>query len=144
MKYCVTTFATQGAISPQALMPQLRAFGYDGIELWSGDLSGEDFLSWYRRNDVHLSQVWPEETLSEDERTRLGALKALADQHDLAIPMISPYFDFTAGEQRWEESLAGDYAGSLRLIVCLGRRKGEWVGTATTALPVTSPVASSV
>jgi sugar phosphate isomerase/epimerase len=106
MKFCVTTFATQRVISPEDLMPKLQAFGYDGIELWSGDLSGEPYLAWYRQDSVRIADLWPDEALSEAEASRLKALKALADQHGLAIPMLSPYFDFTAGQQRWEESLA--------------------------------------
>jgi sugar phosphate isomerase/epimerase len=50
MKFSVTTFATQGVISPEELAPKLAAFGYDGIEIWSGDLPGDRFLSWWRED----------------------------------------------------------------------------------------------
>lgn len=106
MKFSVTTFATQGLISPEALMPKLAAWGYDGIELWSGDLSGPDYLAWYRRDSVRLAELWPDEELGEEERARLVALRDRAAENGLDISMISPYFEFTAGRQRWEESLA--------------------------------------
>ncbi len=47
--------------------------------------------------------------------------------------------EWAQGDLRWEEGLAGDYADSLRLIACMGRREGEWVGNATTAFAVRQP-----
>ena len=41
--------------------------------------------------------------------------------------------EWPQGDMRWEESLAGKYADSLRTIVCLGKRNDQWVGTASTA-----------
>jgi sugar phosphate isomerase/epimerase len=106
MKFSVTTFATRGLISPEALMPRLAEWGFDGIELWSGDLSGPDYLAWYRQDSVRLADLWPDEGLRDEERARLVALRERAEAHGLEISMLSPYFDFTAGQQRWDESLA--------------------------------------
>ena len=36
MKFCVTTYATQGAKLPEDLVPKLTEWGYDGIELQEG------------------------------------------------------------------------------------------------------------
>lgn len=106
MKFSVTTFATQGLISPEALMPKLAAWAYDGIELWSGDLSGPDYLAWYRSDSVRLADLWSGEELGEEERARLVSLRERAAENGLEISMLSPYFDFTAGPQRFQESLA--------------------------------------
>ena len=106
MKFCVTTLATQGVISPEELMPELHAWGYDGIELWSGDLSGEAYVGWYRRDEPRIAELWPAEELTKHEEQRLQSLRCLANANGLAIPMISPYFNFVGGRQRWEESLA--------------------------------------
>ena len=107
MKFSVTTFATKGIISAEELMPKLQTFGYDGIELWCGSLpGGEGHQTWFRQDTARIADVWPGDKPTEEELARLTNLKALADRHELAIPMISPYFDFTGGQQRWEESVA--------------------------------------
>lgn len=105
MQLSVTTLATEGAIAPKDLIPKLAAWGFDGIELWGGDLPGAQHVTWFREDSVRISDVYKGETASEEELAALAEIKALADQHGLAIPMISPYFDFIAGPQRWEESL---------------------------------------
>lgn len=105
MKFSVTTYGTQGVLSPEELMPKLEELGYDGIEIWAGDLPGAEHIAWYRYDSVRISEVWQGEELTEEELARLNRLKELAAQHNLAIPMIATYFDFTAGERRWEESL---------------------------------------
>lgn len=129
MKFSVTTYGTQGVISPEELMPKLAEFGYDGIEIWAGDLPGAEHMAWYRQDSVRISEVWEGQELTEAEVARLDDLKGLAAQYDLAIPTISTYFDFTAGEQRWQESLAVgrryiQYAlalGSPTIRTCAGR-----------------------
>jgi len=39
MKFCVTTYATQGILLPEQLIPKLAEWGYDGVELWGGKAS---------------------------------------------------------------------------------------------------------
>jgi sugar phosphate isomerase/epimerase len=130
MRFSVTTFASKGLISPQELMPRLQAWGYDGIELWVGDLpGGEGHIAWFRQNAVPMAEIWPGDEPTAGELKQLHSLKALAEGHGLSIPMISPYFDFTAGQRRWQESLAVgqrciQYAIALDapLIRCMGGR----------------------
>ena len=105
MKFSVTTFTTQGIISPEALMPKLAAWGYDGIELWAGDMPREGYMSWWRSDNVRIEDVWPDEELGDDEIATLTTYKELAAENGLEIVALAPYFDFTSGKQRWEESL---------------------------------------
>ena len=56
----------------------LAESGYQGIELW-GNHIGKD--------------------------TDIGALKFLLDSHNIEVPMVSPYFDFTDSKDKWQQSL---------------------------------------
>ncbi len=105
MKLSVTTLGTLKVISPENLMPKLEQWGYDGIELWGGDLPGSEHTKWYQDDSVRIADVYPGDRATQQELDRIMELKALADKHNLEIPMISNYFDFIAGKQRWEESI---------------------------------------
>ena len=105
MKISVTTLGTFGAISPQDLMPKLAQWGYDGIELWGGDLPGAEHVKWYQDNSVRIKDVFKGDRAGDEEMAQIEGLKSLADKNGLAIPMISTYFDFIADRQRWEDSL---------------------------------------
>ena len=106
MKLSVTTLGTKGTISPEDLMPRLKAWGYDGIELWGGDLPGGEHVQWYQENNVRISDVYKGDKATAEEIDKVIAIKALATKHGLEVPMIAPYFDFLQGKQRWEESIA--------------------------------------
>ncbi len=106
IKFSVTTLATEGVIAPVDLMPKLAAWGYDGIELWGGDLPGAEHVTWFRDDSVRIADVYRGGQASGQELGALAGLKAIADRAGLAIPMISPYFDFISGSQRFDESLA--------------------------------------
>ncbi len=105
MKLSVTTLGTKGTISPEGLMPKLKAWGYDGIELWGGDLPGAEHVQWYQEDNVRISDIYKGDKASAQEIDKVIALKALATKNGLAVPMIAPYFDFLQGKQRWEESI---------------------------------------
>jgi sugar phosphate isomerase/epimerase len=105
VKISVTTLGTLNVISPEDLMPKLEQWGYDGIELWGGDLPGSEHVKWYQDNSVRIADVYSSDRASQEELDRIVELKSLAERHHLEIPMISAYFDFIAGKQRWEESL---------------------------------------
>jgi sugar phosphate isomerase/epimerase len=96
---------TLNVISPEDLMPKLEQWGYDGIELWGGDLPGGEHVKWYQDNSVRIADVYSSDRATQEELDRIMELKSLAERHHLEIPMISAYFDFIAGKQRWEESL---------------------------------------
>ena len=105
MKLCVTTRATRGIISPEDLMPKLKAWGYGGIEMWGRDLPGAGHVQWYEDTTVRIGDVYRGDRATDEEIDRVVALKNLADRNGLEVPMISPYFDFLQGKKRWEESL---------------------------------------
>jgi hypothetical protein len=63
------------------IIPLIAEAGYDGIELHPSHLDGKT-------------------------DTELRAIKGLLDQHGLAVPLISPYFNFTKNAERAEESMA--------------------------------------
>ena len=104
-EFSVTTLATEGVIAPKDLMPKMAAWGYDGIELWGGDLPGAAHVTWFRNDSVRIADIYRGDRATDQELEVLADLKATAESAGLAIPMISPYFDFVAGAQRWEESL---------------------------------------
>jgi sugar phosphate isomerase/epimerase len=105
VKLSVTTLGTLNVISPEDLMPKLEQWGYDGIELWGGDLPGGQHTKWYQDDSVRIADLYPGDRATQQELDRIMELKRLADKHNLEIPMISNYFDFIAGKQRWEESI---------------------------------------
>ncbi|MEM3692950.1 MAG: sugar phosphate isomerase/epimerase family protein [Candidatus Bathyarchaeia archaeon] len=89
MKFCVTTYATQGIILPELLIPKLAEWGFDGVELWGG------------RTFQLGEPLWGLEGRKADE---ILVLKKLADENGLEIPAISTYFKFTVPEA-YQESL---------------------------------------
>lgn len=105
MKITVTTLGTKGVISPEDLMPKLAAWGYDGIELWGGDLPGGEHVMWYQEDAVRIGDLYKGDKATDEEIERLLTLKSLAEKNGLEIPMIAPYFDFLQGQQRWDESI---------------------------------------
>jgi sugar phosphate isomerase/epimerase len=106
MKFCVTTFTTQRVIDAPDLFPKLAQWGYDGIELWAGDMpNAEGYMSWWREDATRIADVWPEAELTEQETNLLDLYKALAESNGLEIAALAPYFDFTSGSPRWEESI---------------------------------------
>ena len=105
IKFSVTTLATEGVIAPVDLMPKLAAWGYDGIELWGGDLPGAEHVTWFREDSVRIEDVYQADRATDQELDALAKLKAVADRVGLAISMIAPYFDFISGSQRFDESL---------------------------------------
>jgi sugar phosphate isomerase/epimerase len=63
----------------EEIIPQVASLGFDGIEIWGRHLEGKSL---------------PE----------IKKIKELTQEHNLEIPVISPYFDFTDTEEKWEES----------------------------------------
>ena len=70
-----------------------------------GICPGSEHTKWYQDDSVRNADVYPGDRATQQELDRIMELKALADKHNLEIPMISNYFDFIAGKQRWEESI---------------------------------------
>ncbi len=48
------------------------------------------------------------------------------------------------GDFYWNESMAGDYADSLTVVMCPAMREGRWVGNATVAFAANSPEVGAV
>ncbi|NLE94937.1 MAG: sugar phosphate isomerase/epimerase [Dehalococcoidia bacterium] len=119
-KFSVTTLATEGVIAPVDLMPKLATWGYDGIEIWGGDRPGSQHVTWFRDDSVRIAQVYPGDRATDAELDALAHLKAVADRVGLAIPMISPYFDFISGPERFDESLrvGARYVEYARALEC--------------------------
>ena len=90
IKFSVTTYTTQNVILPEALIPKLAEWRYDGIELWGGIIPQKG------------QPKWGLEGRTENEIERL---KKLVDQYGLEVPAVSTYFKFTAGEETRKKSL---------------------------------------
>ncbi len=75
--YCSIAFRNQDMTLGQMISLLAKA-GYQGIELWGNHVNKE---------------------------TDLKALQFLLDSHGLEVPMISPYFDFTASVAKRETSI---------------------------------------
>ncbi|HDZ86263.1 MAG TPA: sugar phosphate isomerase/epimerase [Actinobacteria bacterium] len=75
--YCSIAFRNQDMALGQMILLLAKA-GYQGIELWGNHVNKE---------------------------TDLKALRFLLDSHGLEVPMISPYFDFTASVAKWDKSI---------------------------------------
>ncbi len=75
--YCSIAFRNQN-ITLTEVIPFLARVGYSGIELWGNHVN----------NNADLI-----------------ALKSSLQANNLAVPMISPYFDFTSNLKNWEKSL---------------------------------------
>ena len=87
--FCTNVFGNTKEAMAEAI-PRLAEMGYDGLEFWEQYLAEAD-LSW---------------------------LRDFMDAHKLEIVQICPYFDFTEGKAKWDESLkiAERYVGySLQL-----------------------------
>lgn len=63
------------------LLPRIAGWGYRGIELWG----------------PHIAHL---------DAAGLADLRGLLDRHDLAVPMVSSYYDFTGSADKLAESLA--------------------------------------
>lgn len=74
--FCTNAFGNDQADQERAI-PYLAELGYDGIELWQQYLCNAD----------------------------LGWVRSIADGHDLEIVQICPYFDFTASQDTWDQSI---------------------------------------
>lgn len=74
--FCTNAFGHTRAGQEKAI-PRLAELGYHGIELWEQYLSHED-LKWVR---------------------------AIAEEHNLEIVQVCPYFDFTTTRQTWDKSI---------------------------------------
>jgi sugar phosphate isomerase/epimerase len=90
MQFCVTTYVTQNVILPEDLIPKLGEWGYDGIELWGGRPYQVGRLKW---------------GLEGRTQTELEQLKKLVEEQGLEVPVVSPYFKFTSGEEDYKNSL---------------------------------------
>lgn len=74
--FCSIAFRNH-KITLQELIAFLAKSGYQGIELWANHVNGTD----------------------------LRALRRCLETESLSVPMLSPYFDFTAGTEKWEQSI---------------------------------------
>lgn len=80
ISFCSIAFR-KSPMNITSIIPIIAYLGYDAIEIWGNHLHNSSL------DNVNL------------------ALK----KHRLAVAMVSPYFDFTAGKEKWKESLrAGD------------------------------------
>src|SRR3990172_6512326 len=67
------------------IIPRLAEIGYDGIEIWANHLRGDG-------SDIEI-------------------LASVLKDNNMAVPMISPYFNITGGQDDWEATLATAEAG---------------------------------
>jgi 3-dehydroshikimate dehydratase len=79
MKISFCSIAFRKTAEPLAnIIPMVSEVGYDGIEIWGNHLEGDG-------SDLPL-------------------IRESLKRHNLAVPMISPYFNITGGEADWERS----------------------------------------
>ena len=70
----------QGSL--EELLPQITLAGYEGVEIW----------------EPYISKFF-------SEGKRIADLKKLLQDYNLAVPVISTYFSFMEGEEKYRESL---------------------------------------
>ena len=80
MKFSVTSYAVHRVMTLDDLVVRLGELDYDGIEVWGRDL----------------------ETASDD---RVKQIRTAADDQNLTVCAMSPYFDFVRGPQLWQKSV---------------------------------------
>ncbi|TET54968.1 MAG: sugar phosphate isomerase/epimerase [Actinobacteria bacterium] len=75
--FCSIAFRNKKITFPE-ILSLLSKMGYQGIELWANHVN----------NGANLKEI-----------------KEQLQEYNLSVPMVSPYFDFTAGKQKWEQSI---------------------------------------
>jgi len=76
--FCSIAFRKTGE-SLTEIIPRLAEIGYEGVEVWANHLTGD----------------------GSDAETICACL----NEHDMSVPMISPYFNITGDEREWESTL---------------------------------------
>lgn len=75
--FCSIAFRNQ-KVTLLEIVTLIAETGYDGIELWANHVNN---------------------------KTNLETLKNVLKQNNLSVPMLAPYFDFTSGTDKWQQSI---------------------------------------